>query len=203
MDAITKDRVGKYEIRIFQDDCAESPREWCNLGNMVCFHKRYDIGDYHNYCHDHYDSWEEMEEAIEKSKNTCVILPLYLYDHGGLTISTTKFSCQWDSGRIGLIYATKEDVYKEYGVKRITKDIEEKVINVLQGEVETYDQYLRGDVYRYEIYKVSVCDHDCEHFEFQEGCSGYYGHDECLNEAGYITNNLIEYEKESEYNSHP
>lgn len=32
-------------IRIEQDDNPESPREWDNVGTMVCFHDRYNLGD--------------------------------------------------------------------------------------------------------------------------------------------------------------
>ena len=201
MNSLIEERVGDYEVKVFQDEYPDSPRDWDNLGKMVCFHRRYNLGDKHGYSHDQYDSWEEMEEAIKKIESACVILPLYLYDHGGITISTSSFSCQWDSGRVGFIYAKKEDVYKEYGVKRMTKDIIEKVTNLLEGEVKTYDQYLRGDVYKYEIYKVSRCDQGHEHLEFEDACSGFYGEDSCLEEALYIANKLIEHEKESEYNS--
>lgn len=182
--------IGDYEIRILHDEYAESPREsWDNLGKMLCRkHSNYNLGDKHNYPFDLHDSWEEMEEALKKTENACIVLPLYLYDHSGLTIKTTPFSCQWDSGRIGVIYAKKEDVYKEYGVKRITKDIVEKVTNLLEGEVETYDQYLRGDVYLYEIYKEG---------ELVDSCSGFYGEDYCLEEATSMVEYYMKKEKVS------
>ena len=41
----------------------------------------------------------------------------------------------------------------EWGVKRISKKIREKVFEVLQAEVKEYDYYLRGEVYGYEITK--------------------------------------------------
>ena len=36
----------KYTGRITQDEYAESPRDWDNLGTMVCFHRRYNLGDW-------------------------------------------------------------------------------------------------------------------------------------------------------------
>lgn len=43
-------------------------------------------------------------------------LPLYLYDHSGITMSTTTFSCPWDSGRVGMIFCSHEEAVKEWGV---------------------------------------------------------------------------------------
>ena len=34
-----------YVIKVEQDDMTESPREWDNLGTMVCWHRNYDLGD--------------------------------------------------------------------------------------------------------------------------------------------------------------
>lgn len=33
-----------------------------------------------------------------------LLMPLYLYDHSGITISTSEFCDPWDSGQIGFIY---------------------------------------------------------------------------------------------------
>ena len=78
-------------------------------------------------------------------------MPLYLYDHSGLTISTSGFSCPWDSGQVGYIYITDADIRKEYGVKRISKQLRERVTQYLVNEVETYDKFLTGQVYCYTI----------------------------------------------------
>lgn len=80
-----------------------------------------------------------------------IMLPLYLYDHSGITMSTGPFSCPWDSGQIGYIYITKEKARKEYSWKYMTKSRIAKIREYLTGEVETYDQYLTGDVYGYRI----------------------------------------------------
>jgi hypothetical protein len=175
-------RKGNYELEILQDESPESPREWGNLGTMVCFHRRYNLGDKHKF------SVEEAEEMM-KGKDICVSLPLYLYDHSGITMSTGSFSCKWDSGQIGWIFVTKEQVRKEYNVKKISKDLIEKVTRVLEGEVETYDQYLTGDVYGYRISKIDVCDKGCEHKDEIDSCWGYYGI-ESVEEEG---NSMLEY----------
>lgn len=143
---------GNYTIKIQQDDNSMNPRtDFDNLGKMVCFHRRYDLGDKHDYDSANYNGWDEMEEDIIKREKVGVILPLYLYDHSGITMNTTGFSCRWDSGQVGFIYVTKEDLLKEYGGKKMTKKLREKGQLLLTGEVDFYDKYISGDVYYIEI----------------------------------------------------
>jgi len=182
--------IKNYRIKIFNDESPESPRtSMDNLGTMICFHRRYNLGDKHDYNQNDYSGWEEQRKSIEKNEDTCVILPLYLYDHSGITISTSPFSCRWDSGQIGWVFVSKKKVRKEYGVKRITQELIEKVTKVLEGEVETYDQYLTGDIYGYEIVEVTKCDHGHEHETFKDSCWGYYGQEVCMSEA----ENIVKY----------
>lgn len=176
MEAIETKTIGKYEIEIIPDETPESPREWENLGTMVCFHRGYNLGDKHNYRHQVYSGWGEMERAIIKNEDAAIILPLYLYDHSGITMNTTGFSCPWDSGRVGFIFISREKIRKEYSVKRISKKLIERVREYLVNEVKTYDQYLTGDVYGYRIT-------DTETGEEVDSCWGYYGDDVCMEEA--------------------
>ena len=195
----TEKRISNYLIEVIQDESPESPREWDNLGTMICFHPRYNLGDKHDYRSRDYRFYDEQREDIKKKENACVMLPLYLYDHSGITMNTTGFSCNWDSGQVGWIVVSKEQVRKEYNVKRINKELIEKVTKVLEGEVETYDQYLTGDVYGYRISKVTECELGHEHKEEVDSCWGFYGEDECMTEAEgivdyYLTKVLVQEE---------
>lgn len=175
---ITEKQVGEFTIRTFYEESPESPREWDNLGTMVCFHKRYNLGDKHNYKHNDYSGWDDMKKAIIKNENVGVILPLYLYDHSGITIATNPFSCPWDSGQVGFIYASKKNMLEGYGGKIVTKKVKERVINYLEGEVKTYDQYLKG-----EIYGVGVFKND----ELVHSCFGFYSEEEAIEDGmGYV-----------------
>ena len=196
MEAINTITKGNYKLEIFQDETYDSPRSWDNLGTMICFHGRYNLGDKHDYNHRDYSGWEEQKKEISKQENVCVILPLYLYDHSGITMNTTGFSCGWDSGQVGWILVSKEKVKSEYGVKRITKDIIEKVTNVLKGEVETYDQYLTGDVYGYRVSKVEKCDKGCEHDEEVDSCWGFYGEKSVEEEGSSVLEYYIKKDEE-------
>jgi len=161
MNAIEEIKVGDKTIKIYPDEMAESPREWDNLGTMICFHRRYNLGDKHSL------SVEEAKALA--SREDVISLPLYLYDHSGITMNTTGFHCPWDSGQVGFIYVTKEKVRKEFGKKAISKKLLSKVLDILRGEVETYDQFLTGDVYGFKSF-------DAEGNEV-DSCWGFFGHD--------------------------
>ena len=144
---------------------AENPRDeeyQDNLGSMLCFHNRYNLGDDDsllrkkgfNYDSDDYDSWEDMEKAIKKENDIAIMLPLFLYDHSGLSMSFGK-TCSWDSGQVGFILVDKATIRKEYGCKRISNKLLLKVEEILKGEVKEYDNYLTGEVFDLETYQIS------------------------------------------------
>jgi hypothetical protein len=186
-----EERIGDYLIQISPDEYPESPRDWDNMGKMICFHKRDNYGDKHNIKSDDYDSWEEMEKDLRENHDAHTILPIYMYEHSGVTISTSPFSDYFDSGRLGLIYCTNADA-KELEQTYSGQDIAERAEVLLKGEIETYNQYLSGDIYGYRIFKISKCDQGHEHQEQLDSCWGYYGEDECMEEAksivAYYTN---------------
>jgi len=166
------------QLEIILDDSPESPREWCTLGKMVCFHNRYNLGDHTDYDYTDYANWDEMQEVIKTDNPDCVILPIYMYDHSDITINTTGFSCPWDSGQIGFIFISRERINEVYGNHdgRSNEEIEK----YLRDEVATYDQYLRGDVYGFILRgkNCETCDGEGEN---EDSCWGFYGSDPVQN----------------------
>lgn len=139
-----------YNVKYIAVDASpESPRDCDNFGTMVCFHNRYSLGDdEHGYRHRDFNSWDELKSTIEKNEDVGVILPIYLYDHSGLTVRTFPFEDKWDSGQVGFIFASKDKIRKEFSVTDITDEMLGKVKTILEGEVEIYNEYLAGNVYR-------------------------------------------------------
>lgn len=175
-----------HTIRIYHDPDAESPREWSNLGTLICWHRRYRLGDSHPF-----DSPEaflrdlagiseqrdlSMDRLQERAERNAVLLPVFLYDHSGLAMNTIGFHCPWDSGLVGFVYVTLEAVRKEFGVRRVAKALREKAEDILRGEIVSYDAYLGGRVYGY------VIEQDGEEVA---ACWGFFGHYDlvCLSEA--------------------
>lgn len=161
------------ELHFYQDDsCALSPREWDNFGTVACWHTRYSLSDEDKEIKkDNFNSVEEIEEYLIKERNAEILIPIYIYDHSGITINTTGFSCIWDSGQCGFIYCTKEKRLKE----KLTK---KKAEEVMRNEIKTYDLYLTGQVYSYYLYKNVICD-KCKHTEKEiiDSCCGYFYED--------------------------
>jgi hypothetical protein len=171
-----------FEITIEQDQEASNPRtEYDNFGTMVCSHKRYTLGDKTDYRHSDFSTWAELQAKIEEDNDVFVLLPVYMYDHSGITISTSPFSCSWDSGQIGFIFCTNKQVAEEKWSK-------EEAVQCLIGEIETYDQYLRGDVWCFAIHNPENYD------EVLESCCGFFGYDYCVQEAKSCADALRKYE---------
>ena len=79
---------------------------------------------------------------------------------------------------------------KEYGKKILTKQLKQKIYEVIQGEVNTYNQYLSGDVYGYKVF-----DKDGEELD---SCWGYYGMEYVVEEA----KSVVDYEVKKSIKEH-
>lgn len=186
-----------YKINIYPDQDGESSREWDNLAKLICFHRRYNLGDYQEA-----KKWdaEEFQEFIEKENGKSIVaLPLYLYDHSGITMNTGGFSCRWDSGCVGYAYIDKKEMLKEWGRKRWSEKLQQKAIDIINAEVEIYDQYLTGEVYGYMIETEPDEDGDTDE---EGGCWNYYGCDHeksgLLASAREEIDYMIKYENEKQ-----
>lgn len=198
-DTLETYEFGNEILKIYPVNDAESPREWDNFGHMVCFHRRYSLGDKNefnspeeflenelrNFLSD--DKAEEMSDDIPKSivfleKHGYIFLSLYLYNHSGITMSVADFGDPWDSGQVGWIYCNKKDILKNWGGKIVTAKHKQDAIRIMKAEVEEYDQFLRGDVYGYEVQKkvIAHCEENGKDYtEYEDGdsCWGFYGDD--------------------------
>ena len=150
------------------DSTVEERIDYWENGNG--WHKIANLENACDICDKHYD--KIIQDALDKH---AIILPLYLYDHSGITMRCHPFSCPWDSGQVGYIYATYEQIREEYSCKRVTKGIRERATNLLVSEVKEYDQFLTGDVYGFVV-------EDSEETEI-DSCWGFYGMDYCIQEA--------------------
>jgi hypothetical protein len=173
-----------HTLKIEQDDFDCNPRtEYDNVGTMACWHSRMLLGDeqpreepgefLRRLAGEHVGADDpdlipdkHVQAILDKH---FVILPVYAYEHGGITISTGPFSCPWDSGQVGFIYCTTADVQREWNGDK------DKAIAYLKGEVNTYDQYLRGDVWGYVIEDSAG--------EVVDSRYGFFGRDLCKEEG--------------------
>jgi hypothetical protein len=135
-----------YRIEIYSCDADCDPRSRDNTGHMVCWHRRYRLGDDHAFA-----SPCEFDVWWHKNGVNGIRLPLYLYNHSGITIATKPFSCPWDSGQVGWIYMTRHDLDNEYARHYPEQEWVARGSHLLQDEVNQYDQYVSGEVYAYAV----------------------------------------------------
>ena len=133
--------VPKLIIRQHTDP-EDGRKDLDNLGTMVCWHGRYNLGD--KQPGGDPLSWERNHVPDDS-----VVLKLYLLDHSGITMSCEDFNDQWDSGQVGIIFASPEKIKEEYGDFSIASC--DKAREVLLAEVKEYDLYLRGEVWGYKF----------------------------------------------------
>lgn len=135
-----------YKLEIWYDEDAESPLEYEDLANIAFFHRRYD------YAHNIGKGFRDPEDYREFVKDTPVIaLPLFMLDHSGIAFNTGGFNDPWDSGQVGYVFVTLEQVRKEYSCKRVTAKVRERVLSYLRGFVKELNCYVSGDAYGYSI----------------------------------------------------
>ena len=153
-----------YALKIYSDDCPENPiKEWDMLGKFICWHKRYDLGN----CSD-FAGPEEVREYVKQTGS--LLFPLYMYDHSGIVLSLDNsrypFNCRWDAGQLGYVLVDRQQALKELGKTRMTGKLKKRITEIIQAEVDTYNQYLSGDIYGYVIEKDG---------KQIDSCWGFYG----------------------------
>lgn len=203
MESIESYEHNGLTIHIHPDRDAQNPRtEWDPMGTILSFHRSGDYGDTTPSDIPGYEgiTATNVEEAIEqwtallKKNGSRVVLPVWHYTHSGTTIRTGEanpFHCRWDSGLLGLIYDTPEKLEQWCGKPTDSWHFEptdESIKACLEGEVATYDQYLQGDVYGY-IIETADDDH-------AESCWGYYGIDDCKQEAESVVDHMVKRESD-------
>lgn len=204
MESIHTEEYKGYTLSIIPDEDGSNPRtEFDNAAHFICWHRRYDLGDEHKHsapeslfeslarqvdAHAFDKLWDKWD-ADKIDENTlrvglaaivqkhCVIIPLNLYDHSGISISASggyPYNDVWDAGQVGYAYMTRAEVIKEYG--KWDKASKAQARGLILCEIETYNDYLTGNVYGYQVEDYSG--------EVLDSCWGFFGdYEYCLGEA--------------------
>lgn len=157
------------------DGSSADPRENDNLGTIIGWHRRYNIGE-QRFTTDPGDFLADLQ------RERAIYLPVFMYEHSGVALSTGSFGDPWDSGQVGFIYVSRADVLKEYSTKIVTKKVREQVLGVLKAEVAEYSAWMGGEVYGFEIVDAEG--------EFVDSCWGFIGLDNIRDEVNAILENL-------------
>jgi hypothetical protein len=173
---------GNRTIEVYTDMSGDSdPRDWDCLGTIVGWDRDVQLGkkqikeqyqvelvlldilddamylsyeQYYNVME--YATAEVLMNAIKKHTKA-VVLPIYVYNHSGISVSTSSYryrmfdSAGWDWGISGIIYATESKIKEEYGGDKVTDEMRTKAIEVLKEEIKTLDMYYKNEVYWYTV----------------------------------------------------
>lgn len=156
------------------DGSYSNPRDWDHNSKFITFEKSHDSPDENPF-----NTWDDMLksfgvkwdedkkrdmygdlaqlEAKALAKGT-VILPVWKYDHSGVSYAAAERNPfpdkRWDSSLVGVVYE-----------KRDRRNIDQ-VKDMLKAEVKEYDQWQRGDIYRYTEYD--------KHGDYVDDLGGFY-----------------------------
>lgn len=161
----------KLLVVIHPDPSPLNPREDDNVGTMICSHRRYTLGD-EQFDPEEHDGWDGLRTFLIEERGAKIVLPLSLYDHSGISMAVGEGG-GWDSGQVGLIYMTREQLKKEFNNDLI------KATQALRNEVKDYSAYLEGDIYGYSIENINTG-------EEIDSCWGFYGVEDAKNAANEV-----------------
>ena len=128
------------------------------------------------------DSGCMLEISTGIASGELVGLPVYAYVHSGTQLSTTPFSCPFDSGPSGFIACSHEDITSWFGEHHCKST--EEVLEVLRSEVEEFNKFLQGDVY---VITILVDGKE------EETVGGFYGFDYAVEEAKVMAEGFVKH----------
>lgn len=153
-----------YDVEISLDYWKDNPREWVS-STLVTAHKNYTFGGIKLTR----DAWS-IEGAFQQhladeglSLRDIIYYEVFMYEHSGIALNIVPFSCRFDSGQLGYIYEKRCDIRAEFGVKRISPKLEQRVLSRLFNELQLLEYWANG-----EVYSFSIAD---------EVYGGFYGYD--------------------------
>ena len=122
------------------------------------------VGDYapkiatwhRRYCID-VDGREEFGDKSDfkewAKENRVFYKHVFMMDHGLQYISTSPYSCPWDSGHVGFVYVTRDILNGWCGDnwKRISKKRKASILDQLTSHVKYVSAWMEGQVFGYEL----------------------------------------------------
>lgn len=99
---------------------------------------------------------DEVVSRLYKDGNVYAV-PLFVSPTTSLDYSPTlEFTTIYSSDRnfVGFAFATREEIYRWFKTKRITKSIENEILTMVNRELVIYNEYMKGATYHYVIKNV-------------------------------------------------
>jgi len=163
--------VPPYTLIVSIDRYPVNPRGLECFGRLICFYPGNALGDRHTY--DDYNAFLKdiipggADPGLERMNTTAllhaaelnnVLMPVYLKEGAGICVSAMPV-WSYDSlfalenRQIGWIYVSHDRIKQEFSTGSITPELIENAKILLYGEVDYYNNYLRGECFRFDLYK--------------------------------------------------
>ena len=179
MDAIETETIDQnghtYRIAIYADPDASNPLDdWSEMGTILSLSSRH--ANYHP---------GSVDDLLENNPDA---VPLSYYEHGLCLWSVAgelpaHLRCPWDSVGIAGFWLPDAETLssaKNYGGSTRRHFMRKRA----RQACEAYTQWCNGDVYGYEVERVTTCAHCGEESkESLDSCWGFFGLDYCRSEA--------------------
>lgn len=155
-----------YKLTVDNDEYVENPRDDYDHADILhTWHDKYTIGGKDD--ENNQSKPDSPEEYKELTSHFAVFLPVFMMDHSNVSISTTPYSCPWDSGQVGVIGLTQKALKEESWDEPRAKAY-------LKSSVEELNQFMQGRVYRYNLEEFDTTIAD---YETIDSLSGIYAED--------------------------
>ncbi len=168
---------------VWYDDSPEDPiNDWDVPGKFALFHGRYALGN----CREEFKTPDDLHKWVRRHRKSIEFeFDVYMYDHSGIALSLWPFQCPWDSGQIGRVILKRSEVNRLVPKGTPKEERRKLAENYARGVLETYEQYLNGDVGGYTVEGDEVD---------EESCGGFYGFS---NDIGDKDNQMIRAARDS------
>lgn len=100
-----------------------------------------------------YELVTEVVSHLYKDSNIYAV-PLFVTETQSLGYyPTLEFTMGYteDGDFVGFAFATREEIYRWFNTKRITKSVEQEILAMVKRELTVYNEYLKGATYHYVI----------------------------------------------------
>ena len=103
------------------------------------------------------------------SKAKKVAFPILSHEHSDIRYYLGTSIDYWEGSIAGFAFIDKSKVYEEFGVKKITSQIVEKVKSIVERQLKAYTDCVNGYVYGFTLYNKDG--------EEIDSCGGFFGYE--------------------------
>jgi hypothetical protein len=184
-----KDRTKRVRLEYDQDSSHLDPREEDRLVDIVTGElRRWNVATKDAMFQSAFDRFNEMGRAglfkrWLKIFHDTEAMPVYLFEHGDVALSTGDFGDPWDSGQVGWTYIRPDaEKWEDMDVPAILSGFITELGKWMNGEV--YGWIVEKKVTGNKVYDDGVAEDEAfEEWVEEDSCWGFIGYEYAESEA--------------------